>query len=138
MRPLLQDLRFAHSLRTVMRNCMPDFMAEHGRQPSIVECDRQNSGINTHFSARQAEGVGFRAVEHDKLPLRIGQVLARYRRDAFANPLDGGVGGGIAADGRIGLELVETGKADFHFVPGRNQIQFPPASNRDCRAPRDK
>ena len=86
---------------------MPDFMSKHGRQTGVVPADGKDRRVNAHFAARQAKSIRLFAVENDKFPLGVRQVLAGDTGDTLAHSFHGCVRRGILTDGRILFELVE-------------------------------
>src|SRR5437899_1520276 len=107
---------FAHTLAAVMKNGVRDFVTEDSCQAGFVLCDRKNTTIDADLPAWETECIGFLAIENDKFPLSIGQVLARDGREPFANFLHQSVGGRVSANRRLLFHLIERGQAKLHFL----------------------
>ena len=108
-------------------------MAQHRGQACFIAADRQDPGVNPHFSAWKAEGVGFLAVEHDEFPLRSGQI--GHGGDAFADLLNQLVGLGIPADRDLFLHLSKRGQAQLHLVGRRKNVDLATPRFLDRLAP---
>ena len=96
-----------------MRRRVGYLVGEHCGQPSFVLRDAQYSGVHSHFTAWQAEGIGLAVIEQCKFPL--GPLQWRHSRNTSAHPLHHGGSLLVFAEGLLGFDTVESLPAHGSF-----------------------
>jgi hypothetical protein len=106
-------------------------MADDRGQAGLIFCNGQNARVNPHLAPGQTKGVGFFALEHHKLPLRVGQVRSGHGGDALAHTLHERVDGRVAVDGHFLLGLLEGVQAKLQLLAGGKHVQLCPSRDRN-------
>src|SRR5438874_8783846 len=101
----------------MMRDGMANFMPNDRCQAGIIFSNREDPLVHANLSSGQTECISFWAVEHNKLPLCVRQVLGRDLCNPFPDSLHHFVYRRIMADRRICFELVEASQPQLHFLP---------------------
>ena len=94
-------------------------------QTGFIPGDGQDARVDPDLAARQAEGIGLRAVEKHEFPLCIGQV--GHGGDPATHLFEQRLLGGVLADGCFFLERVEGAEpqGDFLAGPGDHELLSP-------------